>query len=144
MTDGVITPDEYSRLGDAHGTLTEDGRLAVRRMLLSTAVTDPAAMLDAPASVVNRLEHAVPSIVSTKGTTFDIAPLTTAALKLVAEAHDHGVTVADLAGQGSLFGERRVSPAVIALASFLDESKANTIKSAYRRYAALAREALGN
>jgi hypothetical protein len=144
MTDGVITSDEFSRLADVSGGVTEDGRSAVRRMLLGTAVTDPSAILDAPASMVGKIEHAVPSIVTTKGTTFDISALTTAALKMAAEAHDNGITIQDLASQGSLFGERRASPNVTALASFLDESKPSAVRSAYRRYAALAREALGN
>ena len=144
MSDGVVTPDEFSRLASPDGSLTDDGRLAVRRMLLSTAVTDPTAILDAPASIVGKIEHAVPSIVSTKGTTFDISALTTAALKLAAEARDNGLTIRDLAAQGSLFGERRVAPNVAALASFLDESKPSAVKSAFRRYATLAQEALGN
>lgn len=146
-TEGVITPEEFGRLTDSRGAVTDEGRSAIRRMLLSTAVSDPSVLLDAPASAAAKLEHAIPAIVSTRGTPFDLAPLTADALRMVAEARDNGMNVRELAGQTSMFGEASGGARdamTTALADFLETAKPSAVKAAFRRYAVLAREATGN
>jgi DNA repair protein RadC len=144
VRDGVITSAELGRMTGADGALTEDGRASVRRTLLSAAVSDPSVLHDAPSSVTRKLEHAIPSIVSTKAGPFDVSRQTTDALRALAEAKGKGITVDDLAGQTSMFGEAPITPETHALAKFLQDATPTKVKGAYRRYAALAKEAQGN
>jgi len=143
--DGVIRADELSRHIDAGGALTQEGRNAVRHMLLSTAVTRPAVLLDAPPAVLQKLEHAIPSIVSTRGTKFDITSLTTEALQMLGEARDLGMTVGDLASQHGLFGDVAPrSPMATQLAQFLETNKAGTVKAAFRKFGNVAKETIAD
>lgn len=142
VEDGVISREDVARLSDGQGTLTEDGRTAVRRMLTGAAVTDPAVLSDAPAGVVNKLEHAVPAIITTRGTKFDISRLTTEALRMLAEARANKMTVGDLLAQAGMFGDAKYPEVVAHMASALDQMKPTEVKAAYRQYAVLAREAI--
>ncbi len=140
---GVITPEEFGKLSTPGGGLTEDGKTAVRRMLLSAAVSDRAALSEAPASVVQRIEHAVPAIVSTRGTTFDVSQPLAGALKMLGEAKAKGMPLADLQGQGQMFETAARDPEVVTLARFLDSHGKAQVAAAFRRYGQLAREATG-
>lgn len=143
VSDGVIRADELSKLTEAGGALNEEGRNAVRKMMLSTAVTRPSVLLDAPPSSLQKLEHAIPSIVSTRGTPFDITGLTTEALGMLGEARDMGMSVGDLVGQQGLFGaDVPRSPSATQLAQFLEhkDTKAGAVKVAFRKYAKMAQE----
>lgn len=142
VKDGVIRADELSSHVDASGGLTENGRNAVRRMMLSTAVTRPAVLDDAPAGMLQKIEHAIPSIVSTRGTPYDITPVTTEALAMLGEARDLGFTIHDLVAQQGLFGaETPRSPLATQLATFLETNKAGAVKAAFRKFGVLAKEA---
>lgn len=144
ITDGVITPEEFGRLADKDGTLTGDGREAVRRMMLSAAVRDAGVLHDAPPLAVDRIENAVPAIVTTRGTPFDVSRVVTEALRTMGEARAKKITLDDLGAQGSLLGEAPVRPEALALAKFLENNSKAKVSEAFRRYGALAREAVAN
>lgn len=140
---GVISKEELGRYTSGGGAITLDGRAAIREMLLSTAVRDPAVLLDAPASMVGKLEHAIPGIVSLRGTAWDPATIVTEALRLAAEAKKKGLSLRDLAGQGDFLATGGGVPELVQdFAAYLDQTPKARIAEAFRRFAALGREAL--
>lgn len=144
IDEGVISAEEFGKLTNERGELTEDGRTAVRRMMLGAAVGDPAAIADAPASILDKLEHAVPAIVSVRGSTFDVSAPLAQALQIHAEAKAKGMTLADLRSQATMFAGETRDPRAEQLADFLATHKKAEIKEAFRRFGVVAREAIAN
>lgn len=144
IDEGVISSEEFGKLTNERGELTEDGRTAVRRMMLGSAVTNQSAIADAPASILDKLEHAVPAIVSVRGSTFDVSEPLSGALEILAEAKAKGMTLADLRAQATMFAGEVRDPRAEQLAEFLSSKKKAEIKEAFRRYGVLAREAVAN
>lgn len=139
---GVLTKEELGRFTAGEGTLTGEGREAIRGMMMGSAVREPGVLVDAPPAVVGKLEHAVPNIVALRGTAYDPSPLLTEALRLVGEARAKGLTLRDLAGQGDLLTETGVPRLVRDFAGFLEQHTKLQVSEAFRKFGTIARETI--
>lgn len=137
---GVIPKEELGRLTSGNGGLTQEGKTAIRQMMLASALTDPHVIDRAPAAAVQKIEHAIPSVMITRGTAFDLSRPLTEALDRLAEAKASGVTPRDLANQTSIFGFGSRDPHADALAQYIHEHTKKEITEAFRRYGTIARE----
>src|SRR5690606_7136577 len=143
VEDGVFTRQEISRYRDPRtGVPTDEGKRLVENMLRVAATGDPDVVARAPASVLRKLDHAVPAIVKAKSVEgFNIDVALREALDLLAEARAHGMTLEALVDQQGLFGARDDNPFAVALARFLDAKGQREVSRAFREFAQSAREA---
>jgi hypothetical protein len=140
VDDGVIARQEMARYMDPRvGTLTEEGRSMVRRMMMAAAVDRPDV---APPSVLLKLEKAVPSlVVMRRNPEWDLSGAVQGALDVLGDAQARGMKLDDLLSQGAMFGEA-VPPDIAAMAQFLQGANKATITDRMRQYAVQASEAL--
>lgn len=141
VNSGVITAEEFGRMADANGNLTEDGRNAVQRTILGTVVA-PDALADAPRALVNKLSAVAPQILRAGGD-FDLRPTLADALRIVADAKNKGLTVADLRSQFDLSGNA-VEPKAGAMAEALTSIPRNKLREMFRQYATAQEEHAAN
>lgn len=144
LDDGVIAPQEAARYMDVGSdTLTDEGKLAVRRMLLVSAVGDAATISRAPDSILDKIEGAVPHIIRADlsgDADYKAGPLVKQALDVIAEARDKGVKLADLVDQVDLEGNVVPEP-VARMARFLSETRKKAdITEVFRQFGQFADE----
>lgn len=130
---GVFRPEELAAIQDK-GVLTQEGRDKVAGMLRMAAIGDPTALLDAPRSVVEKIDHVVPAIVKLNNTAYGLSEPIAQAFRLLARAQQQGMKVEQLSGQMGLLAGDEVSPLVAHLAKFLRDEKRETVKKAFRQY----------
>lgn len=139
---GVFLEQEAGRLMDAYGGLTDEAVQSIERMMYAAVVTDPEVVQRAPASHLNRLEHAVPAIL--KASTFepwDVRPAVAEALDLLAGMRSTGASSVDeFLAQLDAF-DRSFSDRAVGLARLLDEARKHEVRERFRRYGQLALEA---
>jgi hypothetical protein len=142
--DGVIAPQEAARYMDVESnTLTDEGKLAVRRMLLVSAIGDAATVSRAPDAILDKLEGAVPHIIRADRSgdaEFKAGPLVQQALDVISEAREKGVKLADLIDQVDLEGNVVPEP-VARMARFLTETRKKAdVTEVFRQYGQFADE----
>lgn len=146
---GVIPSHRLAQFQDARtGTLTPAGKSMIVRTLQQVAVGDPDVLARAPAAVVQRLDHALPSLVRVAGSSFGLSRDLAEAVDMLTTVQSHreaghGIrSVADLVGQGDLLGGNdRVARAQM-LAEFLESHGQRDVTEAFRKYGQLAAETL--
>jgi hypothetical protein len=138
----VVLPQEVARFLDTRtGALTEEGRTLLERVFYAAAIPDVEVLARAPKAILQRLEHAIPSLVRVSRLPgWDLTGRLGTALDLHAERQAKGFrSVADLLEQGSLFKIER-DPQAVAIAALLEQPKA-TVRQLFQRYATMALEA---
>jgi len=134
----VIGEAEVGRFVDSKsGDLTEDGKSMVTDTMLMAAINDVDAVRNAPPSISNKLEHAIPSMLRTKDTDFDVGPTVREALEIHADiAENQAFTgrtgkVAEFRTQGDVFGQRQ-SDAALDMAEFIEDNSKREVTEAFR------------
>ncbi len=116
--DGVIEETQLSRLLNKDGTLTDEGKGLVLTMLRGTVVPNADVLRAAPASALNKLDRAIPSLIRLKarGEGWDITSHITEALRILGDSEKTGRPLEQIFGQGSLIPTAPVKKSVQALA----------------------------
>ena len=142
---GVIAQQEMPRYIDDvdAGTLNQEGKLLMQRMVLLSAIDDPEILSRAPTSIVQKLEGAAPHIVRSDfegAPEFAIGSTIKQALELLTEAAARGIPLKQLAKQENLFAEV-ADPGVMQMAEFLGKATKTEITNRFRAYGAAAGDA---
>lgn len=143
VEEGTIRPQAATEFRLDDGTITDEGKTALERMLFAAVVDDPEVLARAPKSVLRDLTHAVPPLVRVQSVAgFDIGPQVREALDFLHRWRNSDVdTLEEFIAQGTIFEE--ADERTVALARFLNEENRSTIKAGFRKYAQDAQEADG-
>ncbi len=120
LQDGVIEQTEVSSLTEKNGRLNDSGKKLVEDALRGMVVADYDVLEALPASVLNKLDRAIPALARLKarGEGWDMSHALTAALRMVGKATAEGRKVEGWLGQVDLLDTDpdKKRPAVQALA----------------------------
>jgi GNAT superfamily N-acetyltransferase len=143
--DGVIGVQEVGRFIDPRsGTVTADGRDVIKHMMYSAAIPNADVLDQAPKVIKQKLEHSIPSIVTTNLTPgYELGPLVEHALALMHTAKATTGSLESHLAQGSLLGGEEEHPAVVQMARFIEGTPRAKLTAAFRQYGTLAKEASG-
>ena len=138
VDDGVITTQEKPRLLNANGTLTQEGKARISRLLLGRLFEDARHFDETAPSLRNKLERIIAPLVRVEGIEgWDITEHVKQAVRIADEAQKRDMSVDELVSQGALFGDRGYSDQAIAIARVL-ERKPTLVARSFRQYAAEA------
>lgn len=141
VDEGTIKPQTATEFRLDDGTISDEGKVALERMMFAAVVDDPEVLARAPKSVLRDLTHAVPPLVRAQAVEgFDIGPQLRETLDFLHEFRDSDFSdLEEFIGQGRLFDQADEQTA--ELARFLNEENRATIKAGFRKYAEDAQEA---
>lgn len=141
VDEGTIKPQTATEFRMDDGTISDEGKVALERMMFAAVVDDPEVLARAPKSVLRDLTHAVPPLVRAQAVEgFDIGPQLRETLDFLHEFRDSDFSdLEEFIGQGRLFDQADEQTA--ELARFLNEENRATIKAGFRKYAEDAEEA---
>lgn len=139
LRDGVLEQTQFSRLTDGAGRLNDAGKDLVENTLRGLIVADYDVLAASPASVLNKLDRAVPELARLKarGEGWDMSGVVTNALREIARADKDGQELEIHFGQNMLF-QGGAKPAVQAMALTFANATQKEVKA---RFALLARAA---
>lgn len=133
--EGTIKPQSATEFRLDDGTISDEGKIALERMMFAAVVDDPEVLARAPKSVLRDLTHAVPPLVkASKVEGFDLGPNIRNTLDYLHRFRNSDFdTLDEFASQTGMFEE--ASDRTKQLARFLEEENRSTIKSGFRKYA---------
>ncbi|MGH7576520.1 MAG: zeta toxin family protein [Longimicrobiales bacterium] len=137
VQDGVITQTEAARYVDAAtGSVTDEGKRLVERMLQVAAIGDADVVSRATSASLRKIEHGMPALVRASTVeSWDIGPALRESLDIIASARAAGsVNVREFVGQGDLLG-RAYDPQAVALAELIETGSKADVTAALRGYA---------
>ena len=143
IDDGVLEVTQLNRVVSGN-MLTDDGKRLVVKAIRGLIVANTDVLNNTPASVLNKLDRAIVSLVALKkrGGPWDMSNVVTEALRLVGRAADAGTTVTAQLGQGVLIpgmnDPRSASPAIQAVAITFENATQREISV---RFAQMAQDA---
>jgi diguanylate cyclase (GGDEF)-like protein len=137
--DGVITREELGGLVRETGDLTQPAKDQIHKMLLGAAVDGDMKVIEAaPISMVNRLDHALPTILMTRGQPGDVGPIVKEALQVLAASPDRlGGVVGFRQQKGLGLGETSpgdFSPLALDMAETIQETGKRELTELFRAY----------
>ncbi len=139
IQDGVFTERDLSRYIDPRTSqLNEDGKRLVERAILGNAIPDPDLLVQAPASIVAKIERSLGALSKIKGRggAWDLGKDLEDAVRTVVQVQaTEAGSVGALRRQGSLLEPAAQSPRADTLADALLRMKPNDFKAAIGRYA---------
>jgi predicted amidophosphoribosyltransferase len=150
FSDGVIAPQERGAFVDANGSVTPAGKDAIEAALRVAAIGDPDVIHRAPASILRKLESALPAIIQANGTkAYALTPDVQSALDLLSRVE---AMKADMLGKGEKVGNFGVTSyleqqdafgsgvpeSTADFAMFLERAPKAAITAALREYATQA------
>lgn len=137
--DGIITPANESKYVHPTGTLNEEGRQFVERVLRGSLSPDPVILDRAPDSWVRKLERVIPELAAARSIPgWSLQDELIEALEIGARMREGGLRLEDVISQMGLFGQDEFSVRVQTLARMLNEAKPTEVEKAIRRYRAHA------
>jgi hypothetical protein len=137
--DGLITNENRSRWVSG-ANLTDEAKDRIEGMFLGRVVGTGDRMAAAPASLLQKVERAVPyllRVAAVHPAADEIGPVREA-IDLISESKKRGMTVADLVAQRPLFGEQRTSLEAEAMAALFEKTSAKAIAARFARWAEVA------
>lgn len=137
VQDGVIPQTEAARYVDeATGSVTDEGKRLVERMLQVAAIGDADVVSRATSASLRKIEHGMPALVRASTVEgWDLGPALRESLDIIASARAAGSkNVREFVGQGDLLG-RAYDPQAVALAELIETGSKADVTAALRGYA---------
>ncbi len=143
LEDGVVSRTTLDRYFTGQGTLTDEGKLLVKGMILGRAVPNRELLATAPASTIDRIERIAPSIIRAAevGPAWDLRDDLQKILEIQAAA-GRPLKLADYLTQASFLEADQLSERAINLWQQLEELGGAELRARFARYAELAEKSL--
>lgn len=137
--DGIVTAQNQAAWV-AGGLLTDEAKDRLEGMFLGKVVGSGDRMSATAPAVLAKLERLAPALLKVAGINPDADEihLVQEALDLLNDARARGISLGDLVGQGNLFEESKIDPAVARMAELLGEGKPRNLALRFRAWAAEA------
>lgn len=142
VNDGAITPQEKAQYLTSKSTLTEEGKIRVRRLVSGRLFDTPEQFDTTPPSLRDKVEKLAPTVLRLASREdWDLAPTVRDALAILEQARAAGIkNLDDLVNQQGMFGESNIDPQSLQFAKRLQADGPRQLADNVAKYAEMERE----